>query len=119
LHATSLYSEGFKERLSKHLEVPVETLDPFRRIKYSERHFSRVRLQALAPDMALAVGLALRATESPLININLAESSDEQKRVRPLKTVGRRKIFLFPGRERPDDVVITAGLLLLMYSSGK
>lgn len=48
------------EYLSSRLEMPVEVLDPFRQIKVDTRKFDPDYLSEIMPDMALAVGLALR-----------------------------------------------------------
>ncbi len=46
--------------LSSKLEMPVEVLDPFREIKVDTRKFDPDYLSEIMPEMALAVGLALR-----------------------------------------------------------
>jgi type IV pilus assembly protein PilM len=54
---------GLAEDLSTRLELPVEVLDPFRQIKVDTRKFDPDYLSEIMPDMAVAVGLALRGVE--------------------------------------------------------
>ena len=54
---------GLAEELSKRLELPVEVLDPFRNIKVDTRKFDPDYLSEIMPEMAVAVGLALRGVE--------------------------------------------------------
>lgn len=54
---------GLAEDLAKKLELPVETLDPFRAIKVDKRKFDPDYLSEIMPEMAVAVGLALRGAE--------------------------------------------------------
>ncbi len=54
---------GLKEVLAEKLELPVETLDPFREIKVDKRKFDPDYLIEIMPEMAVAVGLALRGAE--------------------------------------------------------
>lgn len=51
------------EELSARLELPVEVLDPFRQIKVDTRKFDPDYLSEIMPEMAVAVGLALRGVE--------------------------------------------------------
>ncbi len=51
---------GLAEELSARLELPVEVLDPFRNIKVDERKFDPDYLSEIMPEMAVAVGLAMR-----------------------------------------------------------
>ena len=46
--------------LSSRLELPVEVLDPFRNVSVDERKFDRGYLNDIMPEMAVAVGLAMR-----------------------------------------------------------
>ena len=55
---------GLREYLAERFGIPVEPLDPFLRIKVDNRRFSAEQLGALAPEMAVAVGLALRGVEA-------------------------------------------------------
>ncbi len=54
---------GLAEDLSRRLELPVEVLDPFRSIKVDTRKFDPDYLSEIMPEMAVAVGLALRGVE--------------------------------------------------------
>ena len=49
--------------LSKRLELPVEILDPFKSIKVDTRKFDPDYLSEIMPEMAVAVGLAVRGVE--------------------------------------------------------
>ncbi|MBV9217139.1 MAG: type IV pilus assembly protein PilM [Acidobacteria bacterium] len=51
---------GLAEELSQRLELPVEILDPFRNIKVDSRKFDPDYLNEIVPEMAVAVGLAVR-----------------------------------------------------------
>ncbi len=55
---------GLSEDLAKRLEVPVEVLDPFRQIKIDTRKFDPDYLSEIMPEMAVAVGLAIRGVEA-------------------------------------------------------
>jgi type IV pilus assembly protein PilM len=54
---------GLAEELSTRLELPVEVLDPFRQIKVDTRKFDPDYLSEIMPEMAVAVGLAVRGVE--------------------------------------------------------
>jgi type IV pilus assembly protein PilM len=56
--------EGLAQQLSQSLELPVEILDPFRQIKVDARKFDPDYLSEIMPEMAVAVGLALRGVEA-------------------------------------------------------
>jgi len=51
---------GLAQDLSARLELPVEILDPFRSIKVDARKFDPDYLSEIMPEMAVAVGLAMR-----------------------------------------------------------
>jgi type IV pilus assembly protein PilM len=51
------------KELSDRLEVPVEILNPFQRIQVDTRKFDPDYLNEIMPEMAVAVGLALRGVE--------------------------------------------------------
>jgi type IV pilus assembly protein PilM len=51
------------KELSAKLEVPVEILNPFQRIQVDTRKFDPDYLNEIMPEMAVAVGLALRGVE--------------------------------------------------------
>jgi type IV pilus assembly protein PilM len=55
--------KGLAEDLSARLELPVEVLDPFRQIKVDTRKFDPDYLSEIMPEMAVAVGLAVRGVE--------------------------------------------------------
>src|SRR5215203_426120 len=55
---------GLAEALSNKLELPVEVLDPFRQIKVDTRKFDPDYLSEIMPEMAVAVGLAVRGVEA-------------------------------------------------------
>ena len=55
---------GLAEELSARLELPVEVLDPFRQIKVDTRKFDPDYLSEIMPEMAVAVGLAVRGVEA-------------------------------------------------------
>jgi type IV pilus assembly protein PilM len=52
--------QGLAMDLSARLELPVEVLNPFRNINVDERKFDRGYLNEIMPEMAVAVGLAMR-----------------------------------------------------------
>jgi type IV pilus assembly protein PilM len=52
--------QGLAQDLSARLELPVEVLDPFRNIKVDSRKFDPGYLSDIMPEMAVAVGLAMR-----------------------------------------------------------
>src|SRR3954447_6203806 len=51
---------GLAQELSERLELPVEVLDPFRNIKVDKSKFDPDYLSEIVPEMAVAVGLAVR-----------------------------------------------------------
>ena len=55
---------GLSEDLAAKLELPVEVLDPFRQIKVDTRKFDPDYLSEIMPEMAVAVGLAIRGVEA-------------------------------------------------------
>ncbi|HXU43906.1 MAG TPA: type IV pilus assembly protein PilM [Thermoanaerobaculia bacterium] len=46
--------------LRERFEVPVEIMNPFRRVRFSDKDFDAAWLESVAPMMAIAVGLAIR-----------------------------------------------------------
>lgn len=52
--------QGLAMDLSSRLELPVEVLNPFRNVNVDERKFDRGYLNEIMPEMAVAVGLAMR-----------------------------------------------------------
>lgn len=51
---------GLAQELSRRLELPVEVLNPFRNIRVDARKFDSDYLAEIMPEMAVAVGLAIR-----------------------------------------------------------
>jgi type IV pilus assembly protein PilM len=51
---------GLAQELSHRLELPVEVLNPFRNIKVDAKKFDPDYLNEIVPEMAVAVGLAVR-----------------------------------------------------------
>ena len=62
--------KGLRKFLSEKLELPVEPLNPFLRIKCDARRFSPELLARMGPEMAIAVGLSLRGFDAPLLAVN-------------------------------------------------
>jgi type IV pilus assembly protein PilM len=56
--------KGLVDFLSKRFEVPVEMFDPFRKIKVDARGFDPEYMREIVPEMAIAVGLALRGVDA-------------------------------------------------------
>ena len=55
---------GLPEYLAKRFEISVEMFDPFRQIQVDVRKFDSDYMKEIVPDMAIAVGLALRGVEA-------------------------------------------------------
>ena len=55
---------GLMEFLSKQFDIPVEVFDPFRKIKIDSRGFDPEYMRDIVPEMAIAVGLALRGVDA-------------------------------------------------------
>ncbi len=55
--------KGLPEYLADRFEMPVEALDPFRQIKIDGKRFDPDYMRDVMPEMAVAVGLALRGVE--------------------------------------------------------
>jgi type IV pilus assembly protein PilM len=53
--------EGLVEQLKEEFRVPVEILDPFRKVEVDPEKFDRAYLQDIAPCLCVATGLALRS----------------------------------------------------------
>ncbi len=51
---------GLPDYLAKRFEIPVELFDPFRQIQVDSRKFDPDYMKEIVPEMAVAVGLALR-----------------------------------------------------------
>ena len=56
--------KGLPEYLESRFEIPVERFDPFRNIKFDARKFDPEYMREIVPEMAVAVGLALRGVEA-------------------------------------------------------
>ena len=55
---------GLPDYLARRFEIPVEVFDPFRKIQVDVRKFDPDYMKEIVPDMAIAVGLALRGVEA-------------------------------------------------------
>jgi type IV pilus assembly protein PilM len=55
---------GLVEFLAKQFEIPVEVFDPFRKIRIDSRGFDPEYMREIVPEMAIAVGLALRGVDA-------------------------------------------------------
>jgi len=55
---------GLAEFLGRKFEIPVEVFDPFRQIEVDSRKFDPDYMREIVPEMAVAVGLALRGVEA-------------------------------------------------------
>ena len=55
---------GLIDFLAKQFEMPVEIFDPFRKIKVDSRGFDPEYMREVIPEMAIAVGLALRGVDA-------------------------------------------------------
>lgn len=55
---------GLADLLGAELKMPVEVLDPFRKIRFNPRRFGADFVATLAPRMTVAVGLALRSFDA-------------------------------------------------------
>jgi type IV pilus assembly protein PilM len=55
---------GLAEFLAKRFEIPVEVFDPFRQIEVDTKKFDPDYMREIVPEMAVAVGLALRGVEA-------------------------------------------------------
>ncbi len=55
---------GLDRYLGERFDIPVEVFDPFRQIKVNSRKFDPDYIREILPDMAVAVGLALRGVDA-------------------------------------------------------
>src|ERR1043165_7424645 len=55
---------GLSDYLAKRFEIPVEVVNPFRQIKVDARRFDPDYMREVVPEMAIAVGLALRGVDA-------------------------------------------------------
>src|SRR6266446_3966711 len=56
--------KGLVEFLSTRFDIPVEVFDPFRKIRVDSRGFDPDYMREVVPEMAIAVGLALRGVDA-------------------------------------------------------
>src|SRR6266704_89270 len=56
--------KGLVQFLSKRFEIPCEMFDPFRKIQVDARAFDPHYMREMVPEMAIAVGLALRGVDA-------------------------------------------------------
>ena len=55
---------GLQNFLERRFEIPVEVFDPFKKIKIDSRGFDPEYVKEVIPEMAIAVGLALRGVDA-------------------------------------------------------
>jgi type IV pilus assembly protein PilM len=55
---------GLANYLAKRFEIEVEVFDPFKQIEVDEKKFDPEYMREIVPEMAVAVGLALRGVEA-------------------------------------------------------
>jgi type IV pilus assembly protein PilM len=55
---------GLADYLAKRFEIPVEVFDPFRQIEVDAKKFDPDYMREIIPEMAVAVGLALRGVDA-------------------------------------------------------
>src|SRR5881275_571713 len=55
--------KGLAEFLARRFEIPTEVFDPFRKIRVDSRGFDPEYMREIVPEMAIAVGLALRGVD--------------------------------------------------------
>src|SRR6476619_1536930 len=55
---------GLADFLARKFEIPVDVFDPFRQIEVDARKFDPDYMREIVPEMAVAVGLALRGVEA-------------------------------------------------------
>lgn len=57
------HTTGLIETLSKRFEIPAEKFNSFKKINFDPKRFSASMIADRAPDLAIAIGLALRSAE--------------------------------------------------------
>jgi type IV pilus assembly protein PilM len=57
------HTPGLLETLARKFEIPAEKFDAFRKIKFDSDRFSSSIIADRSPDLAIAIGLALRSAE--------------------------------------------------------
>jgi type IV pilus assembly protein PilM len=55
---------GLVDFLARQFEIPVEVFNPFRKIRIDSRGFDPEYMREIVPEMAIAVGLALRGVDA-------------------------------------------------------
>ncbi|HKE58884.1 MAG TPA: type IV pilus assembly protein PilM, partial [Pyrinomonadaceae bacterium] len=55
---------GLADYLARRFEIPVEVFNPFRQIQVDDRKFDPEYMKEIIPEMAVAVGLALRGVDA-------------------------------------------------------
>jgi type IV pilus assembly protein PilM len=59
----AVHTQGLIETLGRKFEIPTEKFDAFKSISYDPKRISSTMIEQCAPDLAVAVGLALRNSE--------------------------------------------------------
>jgi type IV pilus assembly protein PilM len=59
----SAHTPGLLETLAQKFEIPVEKFDSFKKVSYDPKRFSASMIADRSPDLAIAIGLALRSAE--------------------------------------------------------
>jgi len=57
------HTPGLIETLAEKFEIPTEKFDAFKKVTYDPKRFSPSLIADRAPDLAIAIGLALRSEE--------------------------------------------------------
>jgi type IV pilus assembly protein PilM len=57
------HTPGLIETLAEKFEIPTEKFNAFKKISFDPKHFSSSMIADRAPDLAIAIGLALRSAE--------------------------------------------------------
>jgi type IV pilus assembly protein PilM len=57
------HTPGLIETLARKFEIPVEKFNSFKKISFDSKRFSASMIADRAPDLAIAIGLALRSAE--------------------------------------------------------
>jgi Tfp pilus assembly PilM family ATPase len=57
------HTPGLIETLERKFEIPTEKFNSFKRVTFDPKRFSSSMIADRAPDLAIAIGLALRSVE--------------------------------------------------------
>ena len=57
------HTPGLIETLARKFEIPAEKFNSFKKISFDPKRFSASMIAERAPDLAIAIGLALRSAE--------------------------------------------------------